>query len=188
VKFSAIKIAKMGILIALAIGLNLVLFEIPNVELISFVVFSSGYLLGITEGGIVGLLAMFIYSVFNPMGMPTLPVLVTQVISMTLIGISGGLVGKIKWFAQGKIVNFLIIGAIGFFLTLIYDFLTNLVWGYTSGQILPVLIGGTLLSLVHTISNAVIFTVLAPVTYKVKRLEVKQDHSQNRTMERGNCL
>jgi uncharacterized membrane protein len=178
VKFSAIKIAKMGILIALAVGLNFVLLAIPNVELISFVVFSSGYLLGTIEGGIVGLLAMFIYSVFNPMGMSTLPVLVAQIVSMTLIGISGGLVGRIKWFTQGKMVNFLLIGAIGFFLTLIYDFLTNLAWAYTSGQILPVLIGGTFLSLVHTISNAVIFAVLAPVIYKVKRLEVKSVYSE----------
>jgi hypothetical protein len=180
--FSVIKIAKMGILIALAIGLNFALkvlsLEIPNVELISFVVFSSGYLLGIVEGGIVGFLTMFIYSVFSPFGMPTLPILVAQIISMTLIGVTGGVVAKPSWLAEAKIVNYLMIGVIGLVLTLVYDLLTNLAVAYMVGQLIPVLIGGAIFSLIHISSNTVIFTVLAPVMYRVKRFEVKSAYSE----------
>lgn len=166
--FSSSKIAKMGIFVALAIALNLALLGVPNVELILFVVFSSGCLLGVTEGGVVGSLAMFIYSVFNPYGMSPPPILVAQVISTGLIGISGGIVARLGWLSQAKIVNFLMIGVVGLILTFVYDLLTNLAVAYMAGQLLPVLIAGVFLSLVHIISNTIIFTVLSPVIYKVK--------------------
>ena len=170
--FSSSKIAKMGIFIALAIALNLALLGVPNVELILFVVFSSGYLLGVIEGGVVGTLAMFIYSVFNPYGMPPPPILIAQVISTGLIGISGGIVARLGWLSQAKIVNFLIIGVVGLILTFVYDLLTNLAVAYMAGQLLPILIAGMLFSLVHIISNTIIFTVLSPVIYKVKKIAI----------------
>ncbi len=168
-RFGVSKIAKMGILIALAIALNLALIEIPNVELISFVVFSSGYLVGLVEGGIVGFLSMFLYSVFNPFGMPTLPILLAQVTAMTWVGMAGGIVAKTGWLSGARIVNCLAVGGVGLVLTLFYDLLTNLAVAYVAGQLLPVLIAGTFFLLIHVISNTIIFALLAPVIYQIKR-------------------
>ena len=169
-KLTITKIAKIGILIALAVGLNLVLLGVPNIELISFIVFSSGYFLGIAEGGVVGFLAMLIYSLFNPYGMPPFPILLAQVIGMSLIGSVGGITVKSGWLSKAKLANFFLIGLLGLILTFVYDLLTNLAVAYTVGQFLPVLVGGIVFSLVHIFSNVVIFTVLAPVTYKVKAI------------------
>ena len=168
--FSTPKIAKIGVFVALAIALNLVLLPIPNVELISFVVFSSGYLLGVTEGGMVGLLAMFLYSVFNPMGIPPLPILMAQVISMALIGASGGMVARLRWLSGAKIVGFLVVGLAGLVLTLVYDLLTNLAVAYMAGQLIPVLVGGAFFSLIHIVSNTIIFTALSPAIYLVREV------------------
>ena len=68
------KLAKMGIFVALAIALKLPILQIPNVEFFTFVVFSSGYLLGVLEGGVVGGLSILIYTTFNPYGFPPLPI------------------------------------------------------------------------------------------------------------------
>lgn len=166
---SSSKIAKMGISIALAIALKWVLLQVPNVEPISFVVFSSGYILGAIEGGIVGLLTMLVYSVFNPYGMAPLPVLIAQVISMAFIGLTGGVVAKLTWFSKANTtLKFLAIGAIGLVLTLVYDILTNLAVAYMAGQLIPILIGGIVFSLVHIISNTIIFAVLSPAIFRVK--------------------
>ena len=63
---SARVLVVMAIFIALAIAGGLVLIAVPNVELLSATVFLAGYMLGAVRGAVVGAIAEFLYSFFNP--------------------------------------------------------------------------------------------------------------------------
>jgi hypothetical protein len=165
------KLAQMGIFVALAIALKLPLLQIPNVEFFTFVVFSSGYLLGILEGGVVGGLSILIYTTFNPYGFPPLPIALAQVFSMIFIGIFGGLVFKAGFVILVKLSTLILMGLVGVILTLIYDILTNLAVAYVVGQFIPVMLAAVPFSLIHIGSNAIIFVVLTPVLFKFNQLE-----------------
>jgi energy-coupling factor transport system substrate-specific component len=175
---SARKLALSGVLIALAIVLKLPLLSVPNVEFFTFVIFSSGFLLGILEGCLVGVISMSLYtSIITPYGLPPLPIAFSQVLSMALIGIAGGLVFKLhlvrfdeKSFSFSAF-GFLIMGLLGLSLTLIYDLLTNLATAYVMGQFLPVMISAIPFALIHIFSNTAIFIILSPVFLRLSQLQ-----------------
>ena len=153
---------------AIAVGMGFSLMFIPNVELITVIVFLAGVHLGISWGGIVGLTAMGIYSGLNPMGsgLSFPPLFLMQILGMAIAGILGGLVRPL---IIGKKINlFLIVGLAitGFIITLIYDLLTLLAYPITAGLgfsgILAALFKGLGFTLLHEISNAVVFTVTVP--------------------------
>jgi len=66
---------------------------IPNIELITVMVFLSGIYLGIGWGALVGFTAMAIYSGLNPMGsgLSFPPLFLMQITGMAFAGIIGGL-------------------------------------------------------------------------------------------------
>jgi hypothetical protein len=171
------KLSLMGVLVALAIVLKLPILSVPNVEFFTFVVFSSGYLLGITEGFLVGVISMSLYtSIITPYGLPPLPIAFAQVFSMALIGLAGGLASRLHLVRLDKRPSsftgfeFLAMGLFGLSLTLIYDLLTNLATAYVAGQFLPVMIAAIPLALLHILSNVGIFVLLTPVLLKLSTL------------------
>ena len=96
-KFSARKLAWSGVLIALAVVLKLPILSVPNVEFLTFIIFSSGYLLGIVEGMIVGIISISIYtSLITPYGLPPIPIAMAQIFSMALAGFAGGLAKRFR--------------------------------------------------------------------------------------------
>jgi hypothetical protein len=169
--FTTKKIAKMGVFTALPIVLKIPILQIPNVEFFTFVVFTSGFLLGIIEGGVVGVLSMSIYTVFNPYGLAPIPITVAQVISMFIIGISGGLFFSLKLLRGVVLVTFIWMGLAGLILTLLYDFLTNTGVAIVMGSFLPVMLAAIPFSLTHLISNSIIFILLTPVLLRLAKLE-----------------
>jgi energy-coupling factor transport system substrate-specific component len=175
---SARKLALSGVLIALAIVLKLPILSVPNVEFFTFIVFSSGFLLGIIEGCLVGIISISLYtSIITPYGLPPLPIAFAQVLSMALIGLAGGLAFKLHLVRFGKesfpftLFKFLTMGLFGLGLTLIYDLLTNLATAYVMGQFLPVMISAIPFALIHILSNTAIFVVLTPVLSKLSKLQ-----------------
>ena len=78
---------------ALAVALGYTLMLIPNVELITVVVFLSGLTLGIKWGMFVGGLSEFIFSAMNPLGSGLIfpPLIAAQISSMIFIGFAGGI-------------------------------------------------------------------------------------------------
>jgi hypothetical protein len=188
--FSARKLSLMGVLIALAIVLKLPILSVPNVEFFTFVVFSSGFLLGIIEGCLVGVISMSLYtSIITPYGLPPLPIAFAQVFSMALIGIAGGmnrmvhtgglafklhLVRSDEKSFSFSAFRFLIMGLLGLSLTLVYDLLTNLATAYVMGQFLPVMISAIPFALIHILSNTAIFVVFTPVLSKLSSMVGKQ--------------
>jgi len=184
--FSARKLSLMGFFIALAIVLKLPILAVPNVELFTFVVFSSGFLLGTIEGCLVGIISMSLYtSIITPYGLPPLPIAFAQVFSMGLIGLSGGLAFKLHLIRFDKKLSsfsgfrFLTMGLFGLGLTLIYDVLTNLATAYVMGQFLPVMISAIPFALIHILSNVAIFIVLTPILLKLFTLVTLRRQRKN---------
>jgi hypothetical protein len=174
--FSARKLALMGVLIALAIALKLPILSVPNVEFFTFIVFSSGYLLGMIGGAAVGIISMSIYTSFvTPYGLPPLPIAFAQVFSMALIGFAGGLAFRLcrsalrPDFYLGTVAVILTMGMAGLVLTIIYDLFTNLATALVVGQFWPVMIAALPFALLHILSNVVIFVVLSPLLLKMAR-------------------
>jgi len=168
----------MGVFTALPIVLKIPILQIPNVEFFSFVVFAAGFLLGTIEGGIVGALSMSIYTLVNPYGPPPLPIGTAQVFSMVLIGISGGLFFRLIRLRRIKGINFITfiwMGIVGFSLTLLYDLLTNLGVVIVVGQFLPIMFAAVPFTLIHLLSNILIFILLTPVLFRLAKLERRSE-------------
>ena len=180
--FSARKLALMGVLIALAIVLKLPLLSVPNVEFFTFIIFSSGYLLGIIGGVLVGIISMSIYtSIITPYGLPPLPIAFAQILCMALIGFAGGLAFKFNVVAfdqnpsSRSFLPILIMGISGLVLTIIYDLFTNLAVAFVMGQFLPVMIAAIPFALIHVLSNILIFVILAPLLLKMSKIQFKRN-------------
>jgi hypothetical protein len=67
-----------------------------------------------------------------------------------------------------RVVRNLVFAAAGVLVTLQYDVLTNLALGISLGSVLPVVLAGLVFSLVHFVSNAMIFFFLADVLLSVR--------------------
>ena len=170
--FSTRKLALSGVLIALAIVLKLPLLSVPNVEFFTFIVFSSGYLLGMVGGMVVGIVSISIYTtLITPYGLPPLPIALAQIFSMALIGLVGGLVFRFRIVVSFRsFLPYIVMGISGLALTIIYDLFTNLAVAFVMGQFLPVMIAAIPFATVHTLSNIVIFVVFAPLLLRISKI------------------
>ena len=62
------KLVRAAMFAALAVGLGYSLMLVPNIELITVIIFLSGLTLGIRWGILVGAVSEFIFSAMNPLG------------------------------------------------------------------------------------------------------------------------
>ncbi len=172
-RFSARKLAWSGVLIALAIVLKLPILSVPNVEFLTFVIFSSGYLLGMIEGMIVGIISMSIYtSLITPYGLPPLPIAIAQIFSMALVGFAGGLVNRFRLILTfNSYLPYLSMGIAGLALTVIYDLLTNVATAYVMGQFYPVMVAAIPFAAIHILSNLIIFIIFTPLLLKMSKIQ-----------------
>ena len=166
-------LVKAAIFSAVAIGMGFSLMLIPNIELITVVVFLSGLYLGIWWGGVVGMTSMAIYSGMNPMGsgLSFPPLFAMQIIGMSLTGIIGGLVRPFFFVKQFNVFLISSLAILGFTVTLIYDMLTLIAYPIAAGLgfsgILAALIKGLGFTLLHEISNAIVFAISIPRVIKL---------------------
>ena len=145
-----------AVLVGLAVALGFGLAHVPNVELITLVVFVSGHLLGAWIGMMVGVVSMGLFTVLNPMGMPVILLALSQVTAMALIGLFGG--GTRTWVRHPP--SWARLALCGLMATVFYDLVTNLVMALSLGmlgQLAQVLIAGLTFSVLHMVSNTVIF-------------------------------
>ena len=166
-------LVKAAIFSAVAIGMGFSLILIPNIELITVVVFLSGLYIGIWWGGLVGMTSMAIYSGMNPMGsgLSFPPLFAMQIIGMSLTGIIGGLVRPFFFVKQFNVFLISSLAILGFTVTLIYDMLTLIAYPIAAGLgfsgILAALIKGLGFTLLHEISNAIVFVISIPRVIKL---------------------
>ena len=161
------KMVRAAIFSAMAIGLGFMFMLVPNLEFISVTVFLSGLTLGIPYGVMVGGTTMLIYSTMNPLGSglvyPTL--LAGQIIAMALIG----MIGSFSFSILRNAKSWLLIGVAGlagFFCGLLYDVITTVTYplsaGYSWEETLAYGISGILFTLMHLVSNSIIFALVVP--------------------------
>jgi len=163
-------IAFSGIFIALILGVGYALAFVPNVELVIAMIFLAGVLMGLKHGLLVGVLGEFLFSTLNPIGSGLLfpPMLIAQILAMTVVCLTGALLRNyiLKW--KIFLPNIILIGAIGFLLTLFYDILVSAAYPLSAGfklrETVATIIAGLAFSVIHLISNTAIFIVLVPVT------------------------
>jgi hypothetical protein len=151
------RLSKTAVFIALGVALGYALAAVPNIEAVSAVSFFSGYLLGSASGSVVGAVSILLFSTFNPLGPPVAPVLCAQVAVMALIGASGGL-----WRRLVAAIGMAEVLAAGFgaVLTLVYSVLADYGFAVSIGRWrdpLPVIAAGLPFSVLHIVSNTLIF-------------------------------
>jgi len=166
------KLVRASIFTSLAIGIGFSLLMIPNVELITVIVFLSGLTLGIGWGILVGGTAELIFSVLNPFGSGLVfpPLLFSQVLSMIIIGAVGGGMRPIFFKREFSTKRIAGLAITGYILTFIFDSLTTLSYPYAAGfdwpQTVGIYISGIGFTILHQISNAIVFAIGVPSVVK----------------------
>ncbi len=153
---------------ALAVGSGFALLLVPNIELITSIIFVSGVYLGPRGGMMVGIVAEFIFSAANPLGSGLVfpPLLLGQIAGMGLVGLMGGLLRKSLLMGDLSLGKRLFLGAAGALLTLIYDSITTLAYpvaaGFEGRQTVAIWMAGIGFTVLHQVSNAIIFFTALP--------------------------
>ena len=163
---------KASIFTSLSIGMGFSLLLIPNIELVTFVVFTAGLVMGPLWGLIVGATSEFIFSTLNPLGSGLVfpPLLIAQVIGMALVGIFGGFLRPLFWEKHLSFFKIILLGFTGFLLTFIFDSLTTLSYPVSAGFDLPqtiaLYVSGLAFTLLHQVSNFAVFSLGIPRVLK----------------------
>ena len=150
-------IAVLVVLTALCVGIQLTP-RPPNVEFTSFICFLTGFLFGGFLGALLGALTMFINGFLSPWGFAGV-IMPFQMLGMAIVGFTGGIYRKSlgENFQPSKTLN-LEAAALAVFLTLTYDIITNV--GYAvlfNVEIIVALIAGVWFSVIHIVSNTLLF-------------------------------
>ena len=170
-------ITTVGLCIALAVAAGYAFLHIPNVELITSITFLSGLLLGCLRGALVGTASMILFSLFNPMGVPFVPVLIAQVLFMGLTGFVGGVWTRWIRTYTFRLLSVAGFAGTGFVLTLLYDVGTNTGFALSSGlmsQLFHIIAAGVVFSLIHLVTNTILFATLVPTVVKVMKIDKKE--------------
>ena len=162
------RLALMALWTGLIATVGIVLALVPNLEFVILSAFLGGVALGKKGGLIVAALGEAIFSAINPIGSGLgFPILyVFQIFSVGFCGFIGGFFSSSAMFEKPRVVHIIILGIIGFILTVIFDVLTALSFPLSSGIVDGTLWGTLSLGLIffamHTISNTVLFALFGP--------------------------
>jgi hypothetical protein len=164
------RVARIGVGAALAVALAYATAPVPNVELLTLTVFLVGYVGGAFEGVVVGFIAAGVYSTFNPWGAAAPPIIAAQMLGQIFSGVAGCAAGYLRLAKPRVWWSYAMFALLGVGVTLVYDVLVTLagIWLFGAGEgLLVVLVAGLLFSLVHLISNAVLFALAVPAAARV---------------------
>ncbi len=165
-------LVRAAIFCALAVGMGFSLMLVPNVELITVIVFLSGLTLGKGLGALVGGTAIFIYSGLNPMGsgLSFPPLFIMQIIGMSITGAVGGVVRPAFFKKEFNAISLVGLSVLGFTLTFIYDVFTLISYPISAGLgftgVMAAVVKGLGFTVLHEVSNAVVFVVAVPRVVK----------------------
>jgi hypothetical protein len=160
-----VKISMVAVLSATAIGASYGRPVALNVEPMSLIVFLSGLALGVKLGAVTGIISMTVYSTYNPLGPAPIPIFLAQIGCTAMFGAVGGLLGRSHDGEESRIVSSLKMGAVGLYLTLVYDLVTNLGFAvsFYGGDYGRALITGSYFMVIHVLSNTLFFGIAGPV-------------------------
>ena len=171
------QISTIAVMTAACVATNYLLVGVVNVKFMDPIIFVSGLTFGAVVGSSIGALTWLVYGTINPYGF-SLPILVTTCLSEMIYGLAGGVLGYLGFSGNDnpkkaqKLMNGFEFAVIGFLLTAIYDFITNIAMALSLGlPILSVLIAGIIFTLLHEVSNAVFFFLgVAPLVIIIKKI------------------
>lgn len=171
------KIALLSVLTALVLALQLSP-RPPNVEFTSLFTFTVGFLFGLSVGSAFGGFVMFVNGFFSSWGFSGLN-MPFQIIGMVFAGICGGLYRRFTEKMDISARSCLETATLGGFLALVYDLITNVGFGFQlvlagadpMSGLLFALAYGSFFSLVHILSNALVFgTIFLPLQSALNNL------------------
>lgn len=169
-------------MVALTVAAGFSLAAVPNVELVTFLIFISGFLLGTRLGPLAGAVSWGLFSALNPMGVAVPPVLAAQVVCGAVIGLAGGVLGPIILERRGRFVGMLLSGLTGLTVTLFFQLAVNAAAFVAAAGIddrtLPAfrafVIGGIAFTLMHLVWNTAVFLLtLRPVMSVLDRYRLE---------------
>ncbi|MFC2150486.1 hypothetical protein ACFLQV_03170 [Calditrichota bacterium] len=150
-----------------AAAVGYLLLFIPNVEGFTFVLYISGYSLGIFSGLTAAIAASIIYFGINPQGFYP-PLLLAQTLGACLAPMAGSIL-RTRSFNSKQIV--IVSAASALLVTLIYDVLTNIAYPLSAGfdlkAVLTMLAAGLAFSVLHILSNILLFSILTIPALKI---------------------
>jgi hypothetical protein len=160
--------------VAVGVVVGMALAAVPNVELVTAVCFSAGFLLGSAAGGLTGCLTELIFAGFHPMGGSWGPLLLAQIIGMSLAGVLGGLASNLTKDSDRFRFSVIVVG-FGLAATLIFDLLTNLAFPFAAGFSVAVisayLAAALLFVVIHLGSNLLVFSIIVvPLLPRLKKI------------------
>jgi uncharacterized membrane protein len=169
------RVVLISIFSALAIVLGYALIFIPNIELITLMIFLGGFILGKRDGTIIGFISSFIFVFFNLWGTSQLPLFTYQITHYCLTGCLGGVMQKyLKKDDSFKpkedlytLRLMIFFGFIGLLITLMFDVISTLIgsliiYGFKVEFIILSYISGIPFILAHLIGNTLGFTFILP--------------------------
>ena len=165
---NARELALFIVLLALSLAIQIVIPRPPNVEFTSFFAFAVGLIEGAAAGAFFGSLVMFVNGFLSPVGFGGLNI-PFQIAGMIIAGILGGVYRRFVRNVNHSQTFFSETAILGAFIAMIYDLVTNL--GYClslvflGGEswnvaVLTAIANGAFLSLVHIVSNSIVFGIL----------------------------
>lgn len=158
------RLATIAILVALSVGTNYAMISFYNVKLMDFIVFVGGFCFGPFVGAFIGIVSWVVYGTLNPFGF-SLPIWLATMFSEPIYGVIGALVRRslkrnnFMEYKKERVNACVFFGVLGMSLTLVYDVITNIVFGYVSGWniLLAMIVGFVPLGFIHMMSNAFFF-------------------------------
>ncbi|MCK4857916.1 MAG: hypothetical protein KAT58_08115 [candidate division Zixibacteria bacterium] len=163
--------AFVGVFAALAYAGSFLLLAIPNATLSILLVFFAGYLLGKINGLLVGVFSALLITLFNPYGLPLLPILAAQVGAYAVIGWSGGL--SAHFLPMNSTTRYLFtLAVLGLLTALIYQVPVSVADAYLFGPFWERLLLSAGFAAITIAANILFFILLFPVLAKLKKVGI----------------
>jgi len=162
-----------SLLVVAAVSLGFALSAVPNVELLTFVVFLSGFLLGVRYGAVVGALSATLFSMLNPLGAGLPPLVIAQALGQTVVGVVGALGGPLVARTASRPLACVLATGMGLVITVAFDAVTTagayvtFVEEKSIGGLVKFGVGGLLFVGVHIVWNTALFAVALAPTVRV---------------------
>ncbi|MFX1483670.1 MAG: ECF transporter S component [Promethearchaeota archaeon] len=163
-----------AIMTALAIVGNYVLVAIPNLELGSSILFLTSYIFGLNMAVWSTLIMSLIFGIINPWGAFIPQIWISQVIGWFYIIAIGSIMGRSDSSGNRLEPRKWELAVTGAFVTFIFEQITNLGYSITFGVPFVLAITAAVpFTMLHIISNAVIFSQVVPTLDKTLSQQLK---------------
>ncbi len=146
---------------ALALVGAYALVGVPNVELVSVIIFTTAYTFGFGMALWCTMIVAIVFGTFNPWGGTLPPILLAQMVGWLVVSVAGGTMKHFRGNSGSMLLRRVQHALAGLFTTVCFDVMTNFAYAWVYGLSFEVvMITGLLFMLVHVISNTLLFGLI----------------------------